>query len=301
LPDDRATWTALQGWFGAMTSRGCGWRGWYSDSAMVLDGGLVAWCQGDQRREVWGILVDLPGKACAAMGDKLVPFLRWCLDHSGHVTRADLALDDRDGRLTRERIRAADANDTMVTRWRGDLDWHTNERHGEVHGWLVYIGSRKSDALIRIYDKASEQRRKGRDVAGPWVRLELECHGDFADALCREYFQKGSGAVIGQVNRRLRFVVPSATDSNVWRAAVADWWSSFVGSVQAGPSLVCGEAPECTVSRLAAFVERQAGPALVTIVKGAHGDLGQLLGILDRSACRLRPKHYAALALQGGA
>jgi hypothetical protein len=149
--------------------------------------------------------------------------------------------------------------------------------------------------MIRIYDKAAQQKQ-----AGHWVRVELEARGDFAHELCREYFDKGSGAVVGQITRRLRFIEVGCTDTNKRRALAAAWWVAFIGSVQPGDSLTVGEAPVCTLAALAAFVEKQCGPALVTLVKGAGGDLGQLLGILDRSAHRLKPKHYSALALRGG-
>jgi len=296
LPDDRDTWRALQGWLGPMTSRGCGWRGWYSDSAMVLDGGLVAWCQDAARREVWGVLVDLPGKACAGLGDRLVPFLRWCLDHSGHVTRCDFAVDDREGVVTYERVDRAVQDDSIVSRWQEITEYKRRRRGGGTRGWTFYFGSRRGDAMIRIYDKAAEQKQPGH-----WVRVELEARGDFADRLCREYFRQGSGAVIGQITRRLRFIEVDRTDTNKRRAPAAAWWVQFIGSVQPGASLTVGEAPECTLARLAVFVEKQCGPALATLVKGAGGDLGQLVGILDRSVYRMRPKHYAALALREGA
>lgn len=299
FPDNRETWDALKGWLGAMTPRGAGWRGWYSDSAMVLDGGLVAWCRVRAKADTWGVLVDLPGKACASMGERLIPFLQWALSHGGRVTRCDFAIDDRDGRVTLQRILDADAHDTLVTRWRGDLGIFQNRKRGNLTGWTVYIGTRKSESMLRIYDKAGEQHHKGRDVPGPWVRVELECHQDFADAIARDYFDRGSAAVIEQLNRRIRFTAPTGRDSNPWRAPVAGWWESFVGSVKPGQSLTCGVDPECTIDRLEAFVERQAGPALVTLVKAEGGELARVLGILERSRDRLRPKHRAALAMKG--
>lgn len=297
--DTRETWAALKGWLGPMTSRGTGWRGWYSDSAIVLDGGLVAWCRLRDRAETWGVLVDLPGRACAAMGEQLVPFLAWALSHGGRVTRCDFAIDDRDGRLTLDRILGAEASGALVTRWRSDMAVFQNRRRGLVTGWTVYLGTRKSDSLVRIYDKAGEQAHKGHEVPGAWVRFELECHQDFADAIARDYFSRGSVAVIEQINRRVRFTVPSATDSNKWRAPAAAWWGSFIGSVKAGPSLTCGEVPECTLERLEAMVERQAGPALATLLKADAGEIGRVVGIISRSKDRMRPRHHAALALAG--
>lgn len=290
LPDDRETWAALASWLGPMVGRGCGWRGWYSDSAHVLDGGLVAWCQGP-RREVWGVLVDLPGRACAALGDKLLPFLRWALEHGGHVTRADFAFDDRSGLLTFERVVGGLRAGAVVSTWE---QRNVIENLGKGGGWTVYLGNRASAAMLRIYDKAAEQRRKGKAVTGPWVRLELECHADFADRLTREYFETGSAAVIGQIARRVRFVDLTATRAR--RAPAAAWWVSVLGSVKPGQSLQVGELQTCTLTSLAAYVEKQAGPALACLLKADAGDLGQLLGIVERSVFRLKPKHWAALS-----
>jgi len=81
LPDDPETRAALAEWVGPAQVRAQGWRGWYDSSATVLDGGLIAWCRDPERAEVQGLLVDLPGRACACLGERLVPFLagaaRW--------------------------------------------------------------------------------------------------------------------------------------------------------------------------------------------------------------------------------
>lgn len=292
LPDDAETWLGLEV-LGPQVRRGSGWHGWYDQSALVAEGGIIAWCRDRARAEVWGVLVDLPGRACAALGAQLLPFLDWSLER-GKVTRADFAIDDRRGLLTRERILEAEAQGLMVSRWRGLTILEQRER-GEVKGWTVYLGSRNSEALIRIYDKAGEQARKGTIVPGSWVRLELEAHQEFADVLCREYFDKGSGAVVGQIARRVRFTMGATRDSNRWRWPVAAWWAQVLGSVRPGPSLMVGERPVCTVERMAQFIEHQAGPSMAAVVAAHGGDLGPLADMVERARWRMRPQHKAAL------
>lgn len=291
LPDEPAVMADVRGWLGQTTARHGGWRGWYDRSASVLDGGLLAWCSDKERAAVEGVLIDLPGRACASLGDRLIPFLAWCL-HIGRVTRADFAIDDFAGRLTRERILDAEASGALVTRWREMREVSTRQR-GKVSGWTFYLGSRKYEAMARIYDKAAERGLP--DVS--WVRFELETKHALADALCREYFSSGSAAIVGQIARRVRFAEPVAGDTNARRWPSAAWWLSLLGSVAPGPSLVCGEVPACTVASLAAFVERQAGPALAVMMRADGGDLGRLAGILERSAYRLKSRHLSALAL----
>lgn len=292
LPDEPETWAELRAWLGPMTARPFGWRCWYDSSALCLDSGIVAWCTTDEGKRRQGLLVDLPGRACAALGDRLIEFMAWCLAR-GRITRADYALDDFGQRLTLERILEAERTGALVMRWQGLTMLQRRER-GKVVGWTVYLGSRQSQAMVRIYDKSAEQGKPG-----PWVRFELETKSDLADRLAREYFDAGSSAIIGQVNRRLRFCEPVDGDTNARRWPVAPWWAEFIGSLEPGPSLTVGEVPECTVSRLAAYVERQAGPALATVLKADGGDLARLFGIFERGEHRLKPKHHAALALAG--
>lgn len=51
---------------------------------------------------------------------------------------------------------------------------------GENQGATVYIGSRQSEVMLRIYNKAAEQ-----DVEGDWIRAELELKGSRAVEVAR--------------------------------------------------------------------------------------------------------------------
>ena len=293
LPDDRETRAALAEWVGPSETRAMGWRGWYDSSATVLDGGLIAWCRDPERAEVQGLLVDLPGRACACLGERLVPFLAWCCE-VGHVTRADYAIDDREGRLTLERVLSAVRSGAVVTRWREarplvSYDLQTGERTG----WTVYLGSRRSDAMVRIYDKRAQQGGDGE----PWVRLEFETKGDLAHNLACAYFEEGSAAVVGQLARRVRFAVVDPTDTNKRRWATAPWWAAVVGSVAPGPSLLCGERQEVTVAALQSYIERQAGPSMAAVTAARGGDTSWWYAMLERSRHRMKPKHRAAVSL----
>ena len=309
LPDTPETWAFLGEWLGEATGYGGGWHGWYDRSCGVLDGGIIASCSRPERAEIEGVCVDLPGKACACLGDKLIPFLRECTER-GRISRIDFAIDDHEGRLTFDRIMEANASGALVSRWhRGRKIEEFDVGSPETDGWTIAFGRRSSAAYLRFYDKAAEQRQKrgGREgtpeapagTPAVWIRCELECKSKFADALSREYLERGSEAVLEQLTRRIRFIDTSGPDTNKWRAPMASWWASFVGSVKAGVSLVAGEVIEATVQRLASWVERQCAPALATILMADGGDLGRLLGILDRGRGRLRPKHRVALALAG--
>jgi len=290
LPDDyETTWEALGDWLGPREARPVGWRSYYSGSAIVLDGGLVAWCDDPGTAEVRGVLVDLPGRACAALGAKLLPFMRWCLER-GHIARVDYAIDDRTGLLTPQKVIDAWDRGDVVTRWRSYRETREVAKGGKLLGHTCYMGSRSSEAMVRVYDKALEQKKPELQ----WVRLELETKGKLAHALAAEVVEKGGAAVVGQLNRRIRFI-DKGNDTNKRRWEPAAWWESFIGDLTAGPGLIKGKEPTCTIEKVADYLERQAGPSMAALLAAEGGDVGRLLSIASRSQRRLKPKHHAAV------
>jgi len=297
LPATPETWRGLDVWLGERSPRACGWHGFYDCSASVLDGGLVAWCSDDDWAERQGVVVDLPGRACAALGDQLVPFLSWCCD-VGKVRRIDVAVDDRRGLVTFERIRDAHLAGGLVSKaktckWVIEHDTRTAERLG----WSFYVGTRQSAAMVRIYDKAAERRSKGVDIDGSWVRVELEAHKDYADSLAREILARGGVAGVEQIAAKLRFCDPSETDSNRWRWDLAIWWSDFLGGVEAGGSLACGEKQVATVDSMERYLLRQVAPTLAALDLVHGDDTSWIVRLFESGDGRLRPKHWAAIEL----
>jgi len=293
LPSEPETWAALDGWLGERVEREVGWRGWYSRSAHVLDGGIVGWCEDRAQAERQGVLVDLPGRACASLGERLVPFLGWCVEH-GSVRRLDLAIDDRAGLVTLGRIKAAEAAGAVVSRARSRPTFVGDVLQRPGEGWTLYYGSRKSEGLVRIYDKAAERGGEARN-GGHWVRVELEAKGDYADSLAGAVLEGGGEVVAAQILRRLRFCEPLAGDSNPRRWPIADWWDRFLGGVQAGESLACGEAQATTVEAMRDYVRRQAMPTLAALLEAYGGEVDWLYADLALARARVKPKHRAAI------
>lgn len=103
-------------------------------------------------------------------------------------------------------------------------------------GATVYIGNRKSDVFMRIYDKFSEQKLQG---SGHWMRCELELHGDAAQKAfkCLVDTSDGYRERITELYRGLclglvRFI--KERKSNVTRSETVDWWTDFLGGCTVG-------------------------------------------------------------------
>lgn len=290
LPDSPSTWAGLRARLGPMIELEHGRNG-YDRAFSVLETGIVCHCTDPARAVIQGVWVDLSGKACAALGAKLQAFFAWCL-RVGRVTRADWAIDDRAGLVTYDRIMECNRVRGIVKRWKGDL--HQNSTHapgGELTGWTLSLGKRGNESYLRVYDKAAQQK-----VSGPWVRVELETRGKFADALCREYLKRGSEAVLEQLARRVRFTIPVPSDSNPWRWPEAPWWAEFMGGVKPGRKLIAAEKREPEIVRMGAWVERQTAPTLAALVLAEGGDVARIYSMIEKGLTRLKPKHLAALA-----
>lgn len=159
----------------------------FYNQALALVAGRCDW---HSERPEQRLLVTLTGAECArcaAEGLDLADVLRYATeDVAGRVTRLDFALDvHTPGADPMDLKRAWDAGQVRTpARTCGDVGM--TAPGGIDLGRTVYLGSRSSERVLRVYDKA---RLEG--VEGVWVRIELECKGDYAHALARSMLAHG--------------------------------------------------------------------------------------------------------------
>ena len=77
-------------------------------------------------------------------------------------------------------------------------------------GATFYIGSRTSEKMVRIYDKAAEQGE-----SGDWVRFELECKGDAAISALKSLYKADYGVFAGVIASM--YAVPDSTLNSLFR------------------------------------------------------------------------------------
>lgn len=129
--------------------------------------------------------------------DKLEALVHFARDHNARFTRIDVAIDLLDcGGQVEDVARCIEGQGASLP-----VKTHSIIRgvHGGITGTTVYIGSRQSDRFTRIYDKGAEQ-----GLPLDWIRLELECKGDFAIAIGADDRIFTPGGVIAEITRRLQ-------------------------------------------------------------------------------------------------
>ena len=127
--------------------------------------------------------LDVQGRTCTRHGlDRLSPFIGDLIGFGAKATRVDIRrdlwgwptlIDEVIGGCERKTLRGARQWTPIVQR--------TCEGDWTGHG--VYLGSRKSDVLVRLYDKGLEQSEPGKGTKGIWLRWEVQYRDERADKL----------------------------------------------------------------------------------------------------------------------
>lgn len=143
----------------------------------------------------------------------------------GHMTRLDIAFDDRTGLLDMQQMK----HDRNAANYRSLLSYTAEHRsHKEnIMGMSLYFGAIGSNTNIRIYDKDAEQGGLGTH----WIRVELQLRDAYADTVVK------SGLSIpcifsSVLKKYLVFLQPNPTDSNKCRWPVAPYWNTLLEGAQ---------------------------------------------------------------------
>lgn len=190
---------------------------------------------------------EIPGQACELIPNALLQGLDDVLRHNFpkryHYTRLDLAFDEVP--FTPQEVEAAIKDDlvTCVAK-RRTLEVQQSpfdaKPNGDIGTYTVYLGSRQSERMIRVYDKRG------------FTRLELELKGKRADLVAKEVF--------------------GAADLDTWYAITLShlldyvrfetaWWHEFTG--RAGRAWATVTTPgKVTEEKAAGWLRHQVAPML---------------------------------------
>lgn len=238
-----------------------------------------------------GVCVEISGQGCRALesfGDiDWLVFLAFLMEDTNefNITRLDLAFDDHTGILDKLRLQIDTDEHNYRSKFR---TWEI--RYGS-NGFSIYHGSRHSQALIRIYDKAAE---RGLLDGTHWIRVEIQLRDGNASGAIRAYLDKKDlGAVYGGMLATYLVYLEECNDSNISRWPVADYWNDLIRDserihIAAKPGV------DYNIFHMEAFLRDTAGGALDTWIK-IFG-LDSLPELLKKRTCKkINPKHKLLL------
>jgi len=241
-----------------------------------------------------GVHIEGMGKACRELEERGVvkDWPAFFLDINcacGKVTRVDIAIDDYVGFLDIKHIREQmeSGNFTSVfTDFQVQMSWKSPDF--DRKGITCYFGSRKSESLIRIYDKAQEQ-----GVDRHWIRVEMEFKGDLANRVA-EFIAVNEDLLYlkGLLYQLLDFKDPSS-DSNKSRWPTAKWWSDFLDEIR--KIKLPKERVRKRYEDSLAWVEKQVAPTLAMLALANGGDMGPIDKLIRKGQARIRPKHISII------
>lgn len=238
-----------------------------------------------------GVHVEISGKGCREV-EALWHFYDWATiiegvtDRGGHVTRIDVAFDDRAGILSALEITRAIDEGRVVSRFKDALNMRKRRLvDGEGNGWTEQFGSAQSSVQVTMYDKAKEQ-----GVEGHWLRVEMQFRHDRAEAAA-EMVKAGKIAEIAGVLRGyIEFkTLPAGSDSNKRRWPAASWWVSFLDGCAKTRLQV--KPRTRSLDDVYAWLDRSVGPSLAVFVEIADGELTTLATLAARNKSRLSARH----------
>lgn len=205
-------------------------------------GVLVQW---NENRPDMGVQTTYTGQVIGSYliaGVSSFALFRHHLATGSRVNRIDLAIDVYDtGIDIEETLYKALKDGTATTRCKPHMDVSPDG------GVTLYIGSRKSDKCLRIYDKAKE-----RGIEGDWKRVELELSGDFAKALGKEL----RAMTDEQIKQRAKDLIAGVVDFH------SEWWQWVVGNHPCRLTV-----PSKRADKIQEWIEKQVAPALATYIK----------------------------------
>lgn len=176
--------------------------------------------------EDMGIWLEMSGQGCRTFetlgNGNYQELFNLIIENPGdvHITRIDIAFDDKDGIINIDNIYNDTVNQNYISK---SKCWQAIVSNG---GISVTIGSPRSNTLIRIYDKA---RERGFEDGSHWVRCELQLRDENALGyikINKPIGEKYKGVLINY----LRYIVPGS-DTNKSRLKTCEYWDRLIDNI----------------------------------------------------------------------
>lgn len=206
------------------------------------------------------------------------------VDRLGHVTRLDLAIDNvNDIFFSLDDLVDILKAQQFVSKFRSWRDLSEYTTSGDVKGHTLYLGSRTSDIMLRVYDKQAEQ-----GVGFPWVRWELELKDQRASqALALMLSGASIGSIcLGILKNYFRIII--LDDVNKSRCSTDIEYARFLSGVESLRLYV--PKSDKTLDDKREWIVRQVMPTMTALIMANDGDISFLTNEIDVHAGRMSRK-----------
>ena len=236
-------------------------------------------------RNLKEVHVDLSADIVASWDEaKLRSVLTWVFVRGGHLTRMDVALDDRAALVSIAQIKqAVEAGQAVTRSQKFQVLAGSSLRDGASTGDTLYFGSRESQTMLRVYDKRLDLTQKGRAEAQAYgVRWELELRNDRAQACGKALLtlppEDWREFLVGVLRSYVDFreTTHHAEPWEKYRAPLLAWWTALtdgftrcrlvVGKVQQTLDEVCQWLGQSISAMLALAYCRRGEPFLRELI-----------------------------------
>lgn len=275
------------------------------EHCIIFDGVRIHWTD---NLKLYEVCIDLSGKGCRTiefLNENQFDWFQFFSDldfvdnHAQvNISRLDVACDDLDGVLDYDTLCDYTKERKYICKATCE-PWWTFGRKKE----LVF-GSEHSDRLLRIYDKALEQRNMLKKkhpelmalIPEHWIRAEFQLRDDNALSFLMNWLKVNDlgKCYSGTMNDYLRFVTKTVDSVrlNYQRYNTTRWWVKFLGSAEKlKKCYIVGR--EYTISSIYEYLDAQAGSSLKTVLEADEGDISRLMEIVEKS--KLNQKQSMAL------
>ena len=213
----------------------------------------------------------------------------------GHVTRLDLAIDDKGNPYyTLPELQNVLEEQRFCSKFRSWRLVKDSTTSGELVGATLYLGSRQSDIMLRVYDKQLERIAKGIEGASdtPWIRWELELKNEYANIALTDLLEDTDvgSLVFGILSNYFRIIL--FDDTNKSRCSMDETWERFLGEVSRIQLFVMQE--PATLSDKREWILKQCAPTITGLILANYGDINWLTENLGTHAERMN-KHLKKL------
>lgn len=201
-----------------------------------------------------------------------------------HISRIDVACD----RLGDEKITFNFLLDYVLKlKWICKSTYYTPMLGNRINEYL--FGSPESKRILRIYDKAMEQKITD---GTKWLRFEFQLRDDCATAFYLNLCENAGNFVkvyYGMLHEYLRFITKPNDGTHSDRKVTCRWWLDFLHDVERMKQLYL-PGDEYDLSRITHFYSKGCASTVRTLIEAAGGDVTELIKTAENTPMNKRQR-----------